>query len=429
MKIPYDVTFHAVGQGLFCSGRIGDSDEIFRFVYDCGTSSSQKLIDSSLALVAPKSTPIDLVVVSHFDSDHISGLVRLLRTFPVRVLMLPAVHFELRLLYAFAARLPVGARNIGFYVDPVGFVTSLPEAHVDHVVLVPPSGGEAPAPEEAPELPEGPLPGLSGRLSDTGPESFDVSSPGGTQVHVLAEGGRLVARRFFEFVPYNDAAVGPKLPTRFVGRVRKEKAVLLSRGQTNSGRKASLSRLRDIYDKKFGKGSCARNVISLFVYAGLVPTAETCCAVAVNRREGGAVADLLSQRSVPRSNILFTGDGYLDTPGRIRRIANYLGRNRTDRVGCLQVMHHGARGCWHPSAPDVLSPMTSVFSCDPGHKRFQHPHGEVARSFVPYGPMRADKENAVTYFVNRCDDYCHRVPGYVSPASLGSSRTPGGSGP
>jgi hypothetical protein len=43
-----------------------------------------------------------------------------------------------------------------------------------------------------------------------------------------------------------------------------------------------------------------------------------------------------------------------------------------------------------------LAPDISVFSSDPAHKSLRHPHGEVVRDFLRYGPVQVDKENSVT---------------------------------
>lgn len=88
--------FHPVGQGLFCSGElfslcdtsISNPRNLFRWVYDCGTSSKRSLLDEAIdqAFTAPlckqETEPtIDLLVISHFDKDHISGLPKLLNNY------------------------------------------------------------------------------------------------------------------------------------------------------------------------------------------------------------------------------------------------------------------------------------------------------------------------------------------------------------
>ena len=66
-----------VGQGLFYSGRISKEDNSFEFIYDCGGDKSiiSNIVDDYLEY---SSKEIDMLVISHFDEDHINGLPYLL---------------------------------------------------------------------------------------------------------------------------------------------------------------------------------------------------------------------------------------------------------------------------------------------------------------------------------------------------------------
>lgn len=84
--------FHKVGQGLFYTGKISretNDGEIrdFNFVYDCGSQKRKKTEDPIDNYKDPidnykkenlKNNTIDLLVISHFDGDHIDGLDYLL---------------------------------------------------------------------------------------------------------------------------------------------------------------------------------------------------------------------------------------------------------------------------------------------------------------------------------------------------------------
>src|SRR5438034_1068539 len=79
-RFHFHYNFHPVGQGLFASGRIYrdlDQSWFFQWVYDCGTSSSQKFVLDELAHLNAFNNGrgrIDLATISHFDHDHISGI-------------------------------------------------------------------------------------------------------------------------------------------------------------------------------------------------------------------------------------------------------------------------------------------------------------------------------------------------------------------
>lgn len=69
-----------VGQGLFYSGNIEyGPGKSFNFVYDCGSSSQNidKIVDCYVETSLIDKT-LDMLVISHFDEDHISGIPKLL---------------------------------------------------------------------------------------------------------------------------------------------------------------------------------------------------------------------------------------------------------------------------------------------------------------------------------------------------------------
>ncbi|WP_430616650.1 hypothetical protein IGJ66_002393 [Enterococcus sp. DIV0176] len=78
-----DFTIQPVGQGLFYAGKIGQA---FNLVYDCGRGTHSTVgTDSDFALLISNykrheliNDTIDMLVVSHFDSDHANGLFLLL---------------------------------------------------------------------------------------------------------------------------------------------------------------------------------------------------------------------------------------------------------------------------------------------------------------------------------------------------------------
>lgn len=68
---------HNVGQGLFYTGDIRlDKNTVFKFIYDCGGDKVNDALDKYIG----EDTEIDMLVISHFDSDHISSLPKLLNS-------------------------------------------------------------------------------------------------------------------------------------------------------------------------------------------------------------------------------------------------------------------------------------------------------------------------------------------------------------
>jgi len=86
--------------------------------------------------------------------------------------------------------------------------------------------------------------------------------------------------------------------------------------------------------------------------------------------------------------MLYTGDGYLNSPPKLQRVCDYLSASRVGRIATLQVMHHGSRNNWHSGVAAQVDPLLSVFSSNPGHRKMRHPHLEVLRDFWMYGPVQ-----------------------------------------
>lgn len=422
-EVDCGLMFHPVGQGLFATGVLDTDQEHsqgFRWVYDCGTSSKQVLLQNAIQRtpcgqpIAGSSKPsLDLVTVSHFDNDHISGLETLLSEFSIGTLLLPYMPLWQRLVLAFSEGVDTQQALMRFFLNPVAYLADIPGADIGQIVFVPPSP-EAGPPENtdlAPVLPQtdGPW-GLKFDRQDerSDDENSDmaafesVSSTSRVSVEMMRAGSGLQVERLWEFIPYNDSSVSPKPTPKFCEAVEVLRQELLNAATLKEAGDALVA-LKNEYDKHFGKSAKQRNVISLFLYGG--PIGGEAVArfryVNVDDRErfgrrwyfGG------SHKGIRSLSILYTGDGYLETKSRLSRLRGYLGNARTERIGCLQVMHHGAKGNWHCGVAKAFSPVLSVFSSDPAHKGLGHPHAPVLRDFWPYNPVQADSSNPVSIFI------------------------------
>ena len=91
MSVCFHYHFHPVKQGLFASGVLYKANTprpLFLWVYDCGTVSSQSPLEwpekvAELKRFAHGKESIELLTLSHFDNDHISGVTALLGQFSV----------------------------------------------------------------------------------------------------------------------------------------------------------------------------------------------------------------------------------------------------------------------------------------------------------------------------------------------------------
>jgi len=400
--------FHPVGQGLFASGAIyneRDPEPSFQWVYDCGTSSSPALINDAIGRLYDRSETrkrLDLVAISHFDHDHISGLCQLISKFEVGTLLLPYMPLEQRLRQAFEEGLTPTDEVMGFFINPVNYLRLLRDDGLQNVLFVRPSGRQGPPfqgeSQDVPDFDE------SGDITFTAEEptedvwdNLPSESTLKRSVEFLKRDGAIRVGGVWEFVPYN---IEPEevISEGFRQAVIEKRDQLLSAGDRNQ----ALRELKGLYDDEFGDSSQERNIISLFLYAGPIYSAWPitvlhCCKPNLCFRhifwndEVCGYNFCNAKEYHEKCSILYSGDGYLDTPERLTELSNFLMQQRMDRIGVFQVMHHGAQKNWHEGVASTINPRFSIFSSNPERKGWGHPHAAVLRDFWRYGPVQVDK--------------------------------------
>ncbi|NMM50753.1 MBL fold metallo-hydrolase [Marinigracilibium pacificum] len=99
MDISAKFSFFKVGQGAFYGGTIKKENQFYSIVYDCGTSSRKEFLNNEIDLFSdwlPEPRVIDLLFVSHFDFDHVSGLKRLFQKTNIKRIIIPYIKSETR---------------------------------------------------------------------------------------------------------------------------------------------------------------------------------------------------------------------------------------------------------------------------------------------------------------------------------------------
>jgi hypothetical protein len=102
VRLKQSFTIHPVGQGLFYSCTLSRLEKVtFRMVFDCGSKTAgagqeEVALYRDPDFLAQKK--LDLLVISHFDSDHVNHLHRLLNDgIKIKRLVMPLITFEERL--------------------------------------------------------------------------------------------------------------------------------------------------------------------------------------------------------------------------------------------------------------------------------------------------------------------------------------------
>jgi hypothetical protein len=412
MNFRGELYFHPVGQGLFSSAKVEKKgiDKPLTWVYDCGTVSAGANLPRQIERLRRtfpkprnKKAKLDVVTISHFDKDHISGISALLGKFSVGVLLLPFLPIWHRTFLAFTQGLLPSDHQFAFFANPVDFLTRLDGSEIDRIIFVPPSDGESPRGErEAPNLESANLEESWSILAETSsPESgdredFSALSPAqpGPRVEMLRRNGQLTAGGVWTFLPYNDAASAPSS----LWASRAKAAALgqeLLRGNTEAERAESLKKLKELYDEHFGRNGARRNAISLFLYTGISGHHRPFCSEARLSSRPWRRDHWGHDCPVTEAGMLYTGDGDLHERGRLARLLSFLGPDRIRGLNCVQVMHHGARRNWFRGVGTELAPLFSVFSSDPKNQAFRHPHPDVVADFARFRPVQATLQRSV----------------------------------
>jgi hypothetical protein len=409
--------FHPVGQGMLHSGELRQGRrQPFTWIYDCGSVTAAGQVKSELDALsilrnaASGSKPkLNFVALSHFDVDHISGLVHLLGLFEVKMILLPFLQLWQRFWIA-ASSDELDADFLQFLVDPVGYLRGVDGGGEARIVFVPPSA-DAPPPAPAAGPPKGPR----GELDDLqielrmeleqDPDGVDGEIPNLTgqrlsSADFLKEGSVLNIDGIWEFVPYNDAHQTKRCPAGFSATLVPLISTLLA-ANTPADRKTAQDALKATYDATFGKSAYRRNIISLFLYGGPVSTPNHAVFKTGETRLGNMDwhhKPDKSRFSETHFSVLFTGDGSLNSKPRLKGFENFFAPyGRLEKASVFQVMHHGASGNSSPEVAALVAPRASIFCSDPskGHK---HPDADVLRQFWPYNCIQIDDANGWLMF-------------------------------
>jgi len=200
----------------------------------------------------------------------------------------------------------------------------------------------------------------------------------------------------WEFVPYNDPNTIPKNHAQFDSDVQELRQELLSSNSDEC--EEALKQLKNLYRQAFPKSQ--QNDLSLFLYGGPLNGWKGCFGHSFIVEyllsalfEGRKIPDLLRRNIAGpcKGSIIYTGDGNLNSLEKWNDFSTYLRSQRSSDPTLLQVAHHGSRYNWFEGLAHEIRPATSVFSSDPSHRTFGHPHADVLRDFWPYNPVQVDK--------------------------------------
>lgn len=398
MTMHYRHYFSAAGHGTFFFGSLRNdeqkSSDAFTWVYDCGSlrKSHLKGLVSDFHDQMQDENTLDMVCLSHFDSDHVSGLDLLLEHFRVDTLVLPYVPLEVRLRLAseLSEEMPGAAGLATYTLDPVFYLAERGLGNgIERLAFIQgrsqdgasESGVDSPFREEEGDeqsITNGP------RLQRSASRPLNAQDGYGSaanrQVEVYSDADAWCVNNIYEFVFYSKSwpdDCSPKSGTPLAQIALLARAIITDYKLLGSGTPEPgwLAALQALYDEHFGKTYKRRNEISLCVFGAA-------------RAEHGILPCKIFQQSYPanialgptqkdKHGILLTGDAYLN-PTELQNLMAHLGK-RSHHMGLLQVPHHGSSHNWSPGNALKCSASHYVI-CAPGTSK--HP-GALVKNDLP----------------------------------------------
>lgn len=402
--------FQAVGHGTLFTGKLKDAVSNCRFtwIYDCGSSRPSRIKDYVNKVGPWCDGVIDLLVVSHFDNDHVNGLEQLIGSCRVGTLALPYIGFKDRLELVSSGNL--SSDTAFFALDPIGYLyASDISSRVDSVLFVAGGGNDDEVSEQPIALPE-PL----GPNSPTLPDRR-VGDPWENEQYPFFADDRFRALRVAVKVQSHKSPVGfRKFPWEFVffntapdekSKIKSGKTLQQIQDEVKSVldknkvmQKGVLPiagwrmKLRQCYVDNFGDSAEDKNNLSLCVLARPNQTVKSrkCTYFAPYEHQDVDVLALDFKRA---HGIFLTGDIFL-SPSKVKEISIHYGTKRWSDVGVMQIPHHGSIHSWKLKTAAECHHDHSVF-CVPNDSGSK-PHPDVEIDLMGHGPVRANYNQSVT---------------------------------
>jgi hypothetical protein len=370
------MTQHPVGQGGLSTGEAETAGGCFRWAYDCGSNQDDALVREIKRAAHPGVR--DVLFLSHLDSDHVSGVDRLLAQCAVDEVVLPYLAEDL--IIAVAAGDCMRGRLSGLFLDAVPDVAGwFASRGVGTVTFVrgderdegPDEGGGPILPDPG----EGPEETIVAKWSEP-PESLGMrpragrtvpaSAPLQTEVRQVSPRAALTLRAGMKslnwvLIPYVHqprAQLLDNFRTALVAAFGDPLDVhdIAAEARTKVGR----DKLRGCYDELWRD----HNLVSMTLYSGPL------------RAE-----PLTFQNSAPDRwfaagpGWMLSGDAHLDG---LRRRKAFLRHYRAiaEFVGALMLPHHGSIHNFDDELLTAFPRLEAAFACA-GPNDYGHPHPAV----------------------------------------------------
>lgn len=372
---------HAVGQGGLFSGELTAQGKPLRWVYDCG-SNQRDALRREIKRVA-SGGDIDMLFLSHLDSDHIGGVDELLGQVHVREVVLP--YLNERIVLAIMARDAASGALSGTFIEATNDLSAwFGGRGVETITFV--GGPEEDEGGEGPILPFDPIEGREGECTPKWtqpqqPATELIADPNlpqgrsdGVAVMLQVSPGAAVQLATPEGVlnwvllPYvhlpsakQMRAFEQALEDTF-GTPLDKKAIVAGAKNANV-----RDKLRDCYDALW----LDHNLITMTLYCGPLIPQQAYVSIRTKFHHP-------RDRSREGGGWMLSGDAHLDGLRRRQRFLRYYQRV-TPLTNVLMLPHHGSI---HNHSDLVLAAMPELIVgyAAAGPNSYGHPHNDVKKA-------------------------------------------------
>jgi len=347
--------FRKAGHGLFYTATlrsIRNRRNKLDLVYDCG-STSVSIIEKSIESYSrnahnlKRKKKIDILAISHFHRDHISGLDKLVSVSSIKTVVIPYFQPIERLLISLQADLQAEDWYLSYLVDPVQWLLS--DNKANNVIII-----DHNKEKEKREFPENIDDSISDNLLDglDDNDSLEREYLGNEETEILEEG-----RVFFKsdnntaFLSDYSWIMRFYSPHPDRSKIAKIKSWIRSSTNTNSSLKEIIKEivldkskralLKTEYENEFGAAKLNETSLTLF-HAPI----KSCCSSCF-----GAFHNV--NHLCCCQGQLLTGDLPLKTANDLDAFTAHF-EKYLDHTGCLQLPHHGSVKNWNSKLTKIL---------------------------------------------------------------------------
>ena len=372
---------HPVGQGGLHYGEITFGQKPFRWVYDCGSNQTDAL-NREIASVAGNGD-IDLLFISHLDSDHINGIDKLLSQVQIKEVVLPYLNHKilLAIIARDASRGTLTGALIEAVSNPSGWFGSRGVKTVTYLEYSDDEGGDSP------DVPRDMLDGDGDgyytvewtNKSEPKPVSDTTSQTGEgiAQLQQVSSGSSLNFKTSrgslnWSLIPYvhkPSSALMKAFNDALDAEFGKDKNNLAQEAK----KKTVRDKLRDCYDNIWKD----HNLISMTLYCGPINLKKMKTEILLHHPHSCLLYHPYRYRHQWFKNAgwMLTGDTHFDRRQRRQNFLNFY-QDFTELTTVLMLPHHGS---YRNHSDELLNamPNLNVAFAAAGPNRYGHPHKVV----------------------------------------------------